>query len=201
MRQMILALAVAAVGGFAFASCGSSSNNNADTGKTWRWRRRPDIAIAKTNCTGVARASTPADQRAGDINTCDTLCAKNAKAGSATKWTTRSSAARTTAPATKDMMTGKCVSVPEAGHDQPERPHMLCDPGIDIRAVQRRRTTCRHRACPASIRRATSGSTTSASIRRTRARRPACARMPTGADCTGAKAGCMTQFNACLNDT
>jgi hypothetical protein len=85
MRQTLLALVVAAVGGFALANCGSSSNNNTDMGKDMAGAGGVgDMAAAKINCLGVgyciATCTSP------DINTCIAMCMKMAKTGSYQKF-------------------------------------------------------------------------------------------------------------------
>lgn len=198
MRQMILALAVAAVGGFALASCGSSSNNNADMGKDMAGTTNtgPDMSIAKTNCIGVANCVYTCITGGTDINSCATMCGKNAKPGSATKWNAAVICGQNYCLGNQDMMNGKCTEIPV-----PNMPgsSQLCDPGItyaQCSAMSYMSTSCTPCLDQArniwiydiSVDPANPGPPTGM-----------CS-APTGADCMGAKALCMTQFNACLAD-
>jgi hypothetical protein len=198
MRQMVLALALAAVGGFAVASCGNSNNNgDGGTGDMSGGGPPPDLAIAKTNCMGVAQCVYTCISGGSDINTCATQCSKNAKAGSATKWTNAVICGQNYCLGNQDMMNGKCTSVPVPGMAGSS---LLCDPGLtyaqcsDMNYMSTLCLPCLDQArniwiYDISVDPANPGPPTGM-----------CSD-PTGADCMGAKNLCMTQFNACLNDT
>ena len=88
MRNTLLALAVAAVGGFALASCGNSSNNTGDMGHDMGGGGTGgtmDMTVVKVNCLGVGYcvAMCPATE---DAATCFNSCMKQAKPGSYQKW-------------------------------------------------------------------------------------------------------------------
>src|SRR5438445_4605359 len=89
-KQMFLALALAAVGGFALANCGGgSNNNNGDMGPDMAGSAIPDMSMPKLNCLGIGNCVIQcivANQ--GDINSCFTMCSKQGKTGSANKWAT-----------------------------------------------------------------------------------------------------------------
>jgi hypothetical protein len=199
MRQMVLALALAAAGGFAVASCGNSNNNgDGGTGDMSGGGPPPDLAIAKTNCMQMAQCVYTCISGGSDINTCATQCGKNAKAGSATKWTNAVICGQNFCLGDKDMMTGKCISLTPPG--MPTANPNLCDPGIDY-------ATCNDpnhmsTSCLPCLDQARNIWIYDISVDPANPGPPTgmCSD-PTGADCSGAKALCMTQFNACLNDT
>jgi hypothetical protein len=197
MRQMILALAVAAVGGFALASCGSSSNNNVDMGRDMAGPAvGPDMSIVKTNCMGMANCIYTCISGGTDINSCATMCAKNAKPGSATKWNAAVICGQNYCLGDQDMMSGKCIenAVPGmAGSFQ------LCDPGTTY--AQCTATSYVSTSCSPCIEQARNLWFEDSSVDPMNPGPPTgmCS-MPTSPDCTGAKTACMTQFNACLND-
>ena len=101
MRHMFLALVLAAVGGFAVASCGNSNKGNGDMGADMSGAS-PDMVATKLNCEGVGTCVyNCVISGQGDINVCaQVICSKQAKPGSEKKWETRSAAARPTAKAT-----------------------------------------------------------------------------------------------------
>jgi hypothetical protein len=202
MRQMILALAVAAAGGFALASCGSSSNNNADMGKDMAGPAAgPDMSIAKTNCQGYGTCIyTCVSSGQGDINTCQTMCSKNAKPGSATKWINAVICGQNYCTGDADMMTGKCVSLAnDPAKNGPNDPHTLCDPGVTI--TQCMASTYMSTSCSPCLSNARNYWFIDESVDPQNPGPPTfMCPMPTSADCTASKAACMTQFNACLND-
>lgn len=199
MRQMVLALAFAAAGGFALASCGNSSNNgDAGTGKDMAGPPPgPDMTVAKSNCLGVGNCVYMCLQGAGaDINSCATMCSKSAKAGSFNKWVNAVICGQSYCVGDADMMTGKCVQIQVPG--QPAGSFDLCDPGST------------YAQCSASTYMSTSCTPCLNQARNLWFEDPVdpanpgpptgmCA-MPTSADCTGAKTACGTQFNTCLAD-
>ena len=198
MRQMFLALAVAALGGFMTASCGNSSNNNGDMGKDMAGSGSgPDMVVVKTNCMGVALCVyTCLGQPNADINTCATQCSKNAKAGSAQKWVNAVICGQDYCVGDADLANGKCVeqAVPGmAGSFQ------LCDPGVTY--AQCTASTYMSTSCSPCIEQARNFWFEDSSVDPMNPGPPTgmCS-MPTSADCMGAKTACMTQFNACLND-
>src|SRR5206468_469783 len=88
-KQMFLALALAAVGGFALASCGSSSKDNGDMGTDMAGGGIPDMALPKLNCLGVGNCILQCViSSTNTIDACFTTCSKQGKTGSANKWST-----------------------------------------------------------------------------------------------------------------
>jgi hypothetical protein len=198
MRQMFLVLAVAAAGGFALASCGNSSNNG-DMGTTdMAGGGGPtlDMSMAKTNCMGVAQCVYTCISGGTDINTCATQCAKNAKAGSATKWNAAVICGQNYCLGDQDMMNGKCAEVPVPGMAGSS---LLCDPGSTYAMCSAMGYTST--VCLPCLDQARNIWIYDISVDPANPGPPTgmCS-MPTGADCMGAKALCMAQFNACLND-
>ena len=132
MRYSFLALvAVAAVGGFALASCGSKSGGNGDMGADMAGGGGVvDMAMPKLNCLGVGACVLNCFEGGmGDIASCfQNVCSRQAKTGSATKWGNAFICGQNYCDPPTDMM-GKCVEVtippgqPNAGGK------ILCDPG------------------------------------------------------------------------
>jgi hypothetical protein len=201
MRQMFLALAIAAVGGFALANCGGSNNNNGDMGKDMAGVTAPaDMSIAKINCMGVANCVYTCIGGGTDLNTCATQCSKNAKSGSATKWINAVLCGQSYCVGDADMMTGKCVSLPVTpGMDGPNDPHDLCDPGTTIATCTA--STYMSTSCQPCLDQTRNLWIDDISVDPANPGPPTgmCS-MPTSADCTGGQAACTTPFNACLND-
>ena len=196
MRQMFLALAVAALGGFMTASCGNSSNKGdmGGTGDMAGTGGAQDMAVVKANCMGVANCVYTCISGGTDINTCATQCMKNAKAGSFNKWAAAVTCGQDYCVGDADMMTGKCVALaaPGGGTD-------LCDPGITI--AQCTASTYMSTSCLPCLDQARNQFIYDISVDPANPGPPTgmCS-MPTSADCMGAKTACGTQFNACLND-
>ncbi len=195
MRQMFLALAVAAIGGFMTASCGSSSNKG-DMGADMAGGMPPDMSIAKANCMGVANCVYTCISGGTDINTCATQCSKNTKAGSFTKWENAVLCGQAYCVGDADMMTGKCIEVPVpnmAGSFQ------LCDPNTTY--AQCSASTYMSTSCLPCLDQARNIWIYDISVDPANPGPPTgmCS-MPTSADCMGAKTACGTQFSACLND-
>lgn len=198
MRQMFLALAVAAVGGFALASCGSGNKGGGDMGADMAGTGggAVDMAVVKTNCMAMANCVYTCIAGGLDINTCATQCSKNAKAGSANKWIGAVVCGQNYCLGDVDMMSGKCIQVADpntAGSSY------LCDPGTNF-------TTCTD---PNHVSTSCNPCLEDSAYRfiRDDSIDPNNPGPPTGmcvrassADCTGAQTTCMTQFNACLND-
>jgi len=202
MRQMLLALAVAALGGFMTASCGNSSNNNGDMGKDMAGSGSgQDMVVVKANCMGVALCMYEClGMPNADINSCFSSCSKNAKAGSATKWFNAVICGQSYCVGDEDMMTGKCVSVPvDPTKTGPNDPHQLCDPGITLATCQD--PNYMSTSCSPCIEQARNFWFEDSTVDPMNPGPPTgmCS-MPTSADCMGAKTTCMTQFSACLND-
>ncbi len=197
MRHTFLALAVAAVGGFALANCGNSNNSSGDMGKDMAGSGgTQDMAIAKTNCMGVANCVYTCISGGTDINTCATQCSKNAKAGSATKWNNAVICGQNYCIGNADMMTGKCIQLPVPGMAGSS---LLCDPGSTYAACSA--TGYMSTSCLPCLDQARNIWIYDISVDPANPGPPTgmCS-MPTGADCTGAQTMCMTAFNACLND-
>jgi len=195
MRQMFLALAIAAVGGFMTASCGSSSNKG-DMGADMATNAPPDMAVAKVNCMGVANCVYTCISGGSDINTCATQCSKNAKSGSFTKWENAVLCGQAYCVGDADMMSGKCIQVAVPGM---AGSFQLCDPATTY--AQCSATTYMSTSCLPCLDQARNIWIYDISVDPNNPGPPTgmCS-MPTGADCTGAKNACGTQFNACLND-
>ena len=201
MRQMILALAFSAVGGFALASCGNSSTPSgvdmAGKGDMASAMVGPDMAVAKTNCLGVGTCVfTCLGQPGADINTCATMCQKNAKTGSFAKWAGAVGCGQNYCVGDADMMTGKCVEQAVPGM---AGAFALCDPGITYAACTA--MNYMSTSCSPCIEQARNFWFEDSSVDPMNPGPPTgmCSK-PTSADCMGAKTSCMTQFNACLND-
>jgi len=197
MRQMFLALVVAAFGGFMAASCGSSSNNNADMGKDMAGAAGPDMVVVKVNCMGMANCMYTCIGGGTDINTCATQCSKTAKAGSATKWINAVVCGQDYCKGNNDMMAPKCSSPVDPATGMPS--NLLCDPGSTFAMCSA--SGYMSTVCAPCIEQARNFWFEDSSVDPMNPGPPTgmCS-MPTSADCTGAKAACMTQFNACLND-
>jgi hypothetical protein len=196
MRQMLLALAVAALGGFMTASCGNSNNNSGDMGKDMAGAAGPDMVVAKVNCMGVAQCMYTCIGGGTDINTCATQCSKNAKTGSAQKWINAVICGQNFCVGDADLGNGKCVEVAVPGM---AGSFQLCDPGTTY--AQCTATTYMSTSCSPCIEQARNFWFEDSSVDPMNPGPPTghCS-MPTSADCMGATAACMTQFNACLND-
>jgi|SwirhisoilCB2_FD_contig_81_4071733_length_766_multi_3_in_0_out_0_2 hypothetical protein len=199
MRQMLLALAVAALGGFMTASCGNSNNNNGDMGKDMAGGGAgPDMVVAKVNCMGVAQCMYTCIGGGTDINTCATQCSKNAKPNSATKWINAVLCGQAYCVGDADMMTGKCVEVAVPGQ---AGSFQLCDPGTTYAQCTATNPPYMSTSCSPCIEQARNFWFEDSSTDPMNPGPPTgmCS-MPTSADCIGAKTQCMTQFNACLQD-
>lgn len=126
MRHTFLALALAAVGGFAVASCGSSSKGGGDMGTDGGGGGAQDMAVAKLNCLQVGGCvSQCVFNQMGDIVACYNMCQKQAKAGSAQKWASAFSCGQDYCFPPSDML-GKCVEVMGPTSNDPP---LLCDQG------------------------------------------------------------------------
>lgn len=197
MRQMFLALAVAAVGGFMTASCGSSSNKG-DMGADMAGSGgAQDLAIAKANCMGVATCVYTCISGGTDINTCATQCMKNAKAGSFNKWAAAVTCGQDYCKGNNDMMAPECVSPVDPSTGMAS--NLLCDPSSTF--AQCSASTYMSTVCLPCLDQARNQFIYDISVDPANPGPPTgmCS-MPTSADCMGAKAACGTQFNACLND-
>lgn len=200
MRQTFLALALAAIGGFALANCGSSSNNSGgDMGHDMAGPGGGgDLAAAKLNCLGVGNCVLQCViSQQGDLGTCFTMCSKQAKTGSANKWGAAFICGQNYCDPQTDMQ-GKCVEVtdpaPPAG--QPAQT-LLCDPGQTYMACLNATTPGICSKCIANARNLIYGDFTDPN-------NPApptgmCPDGPTYPDCKGG-AMCMTMMNACISD-
>jgi hypothetical protein len=198
MRQMFLALAVAAVGGFMTASCGNSSNKGDMGSGDMAVTAPPDMAVAKANCLGISQCVYTCITGGTDVNTCIMQCSKNTKAGSFTKWENAVLCGQSYCVGDADMMTGKCIQVQVP--NQPAGTFDLCDPGTTY--AQCSATTYMSTSCLPCLDQARNFWIYDISVDPMNPGPPTgmCS-MPTSADCMGAKALCGTQFNACLYDT
>ena len=199
MRHMFLALALAAVGGFAVASCGNSNKGGGDMGADMSGGAPPDMVAVKLNCEAVGTCTyNCVISGQGDLSTCaEVICAKTAKPGSVTKYVNAILCGQNYCTGDQDMMNGKCVSqtIPaDMGGGS-----ILCDPGVSESACN-----------------SPSYMSTSCSPCLTAARNywffdesvdpqnpgPPTFMCPdsTNADCMAANTACATQFNACRND-
>ena len=197
MRQMFLALAVAAVGGFMTASCGNSSNKGDMGADMSGGGGSLDMAIAKANCMGVANCVYTCISGGTDINTCAQQCSKNTKPNSFNKWAAAVTCGQDYCVGDADMMTGKCIQVQIPG--QPAGTFDLCDPGTNY--TQCSATTYMSTSCLPCLDQARNQFIYDISVDPNNPGPPTgmCS-MPTSADCMGAQAKCGTQFAACLND-
>ncbi len=199
MRQTFLALAVAAVGGFALANCGNGSNNSADMGRDMAGSGGSgggqDMAAGpKLNCLGVGGCILQCvTSGTGDINSCFTMCSKQAKAGSANKWGAAFICGQDYCDPRTDMM-GKCVEVPD-----PANPNniLLCDPGQTFQQCSTATTPGTCAKCIANARNLIYGDFTDPN--NPMPPNGMCPDGPTYPDCKGG-AMCMTMMNACISD-
>ncbi len=197
MRNSVLALVLAATAGFALASCGSSSNNNGDMGKDMAGLGGGDMTAVKVNCLGFANCvyNCLINQQ-GDINSCPTMCSKMAKPGSAAKWNAAVICGQSYCEGNVDAGTDKCDLVPVPGMPGAS---LLCDPGITY--AQCSATTYMSTTCSPCLEEARNFWIFDITVDPMNPGPPTgMCPMPTSTDCTAAKAMCMTQFNACLND-
>lgn len=199
MRQSVLALVVAAVGGFAVASCGNS-NNNGDGGGSGDMAGTGggavDMAVAKTNCKGMANCVYTCIIGGSDINTCATQCSKNAKAGTANKWIAAVICGQNYCLGDQDMMSGKCVTLADPANAGSSD---LCDPGKTF--AQCTDPTYMSTSCNPCLDDSRNMWVLDESVDPANPGPPtfACAHAAS-ADCTGAQTTCMASFNACLNN-
>src|SRR3954447_17237362 len=128
-QQMVLALALAAVGGFTLANCGGGSNNTGgDMGADMAGGGgQPDMALPKLNCLGIGNCviNCIVANPAMGIDGCFTTCSKQGKVGSASKWSNAFICGQNYCAPASDMV-GKCVRVAD-----PMDPNSvsLCDQG------------------------------------------------------------------------
>ncbi len=199
MRQMFLALAVAAVGGFMTASCGSSSNKGDMS--TDMASAPPDMVVAKLNCEGVGTcAYNCALSGQGDLQTCaEVICAKMAKAGSVQKWVNAVICGQTYCLGDQDMMSGKCISVTVPASDMGPGGTQLCDPGSTVASCTAPGYTST--SCSPCLKEARNFWFIDESVDPTNPGPPTfMCPDPTSADCMAAKTTCATAFGACTND-
>lgn len=133
MRHTVLALTIAAVGGFASAGCGSGSNNGGggDMGRDMAGGGGGggggmDMAAVKLNCLGIGFCIASCPQGT-PVQTCFTMCAKMAKPNSNTKFGNAFNCGQSyCAPDPDSGATAKCVrTVDPTGVNGP----LLCAPG------------------------------------------------------------------------
>jgi len=196
MRQMFLALVVAGLGGFMAASCGSSSNNNGDMGHDMAGGASPDMVVVKVNCMGMGNCVYTCASGGTDVQTCITQCSKTAKPASSTKWINAVICGQDYCKGNNDMMAPKCVS-PLDNTGAPS--NLLCDPSSTY--AQCSATGYMSTVCAPCIEQARNFWFEDSSVDPMNPGPPTgmCSD-PASADCIGAKAACMTQYNACLND-
>ena len=198
MRQMFLALAVAAVGGFMAASCGNSSNKG-DMGTTDMNAAPPDMVVAKLNCEGVGTCTYNCVLSGqGDLGTCaQVICAKTAKAGSVQKWVNAVICGQNYCEGDMDMMTGKCTSMMLMG--DMGSGSILCDTGITYAQCTAANYTSTK--CSPCLTAARNFWFIDESVDPMNPGPPTfMCPDPTNADCIAAKTACSTAFNACTND-
>src|SRR6185312_9760404 len=198
MRQMYLALAVAAVGGFALASCGGGNKSNGDMGADMAGTTggAQDMAVVKTHCMGMANCVYTCILGGSDINTCATQCSKNAKPGTANKWIAAVICGQDYCLGDQDMNTGKCVAVPNPMNTAESN---LCDPGTTYAQCSAAGYTST--SCNPCLDDSRNMWVLDESVDPANPGPPTfmCAK-PSSADCTAAATTCMTQFAACRND-
>lgn len=198
MRQMFLALAVAAVGGFLAASCGNSSNKG-DMGGTDMNAAPPDMVMAKLNCEGVGTCTYNCVLSGqGDLGTCaQVICAKTAKAGSVQKWVNAVICGQTYCEGDMDMMTGKCLEhkfTTDMGMQD-----ILCDTNVTL--MDCTASTYMSKTCSPCLTAARNFWFIDESVDPMNPGPPTfMCPDPTNADCIAAKTACATAFNACTND-
>jgi hypothetical protein len=193
---MFLALAVAAVAGFAVASCGSSNKSGPDMTSAPQ-----DMTMTKLNCTGFGSCVyNCVITGQGDINSCQTVCAATAKPGSGKLWLTAVLCGQDYCTGDADMMNGKCVSLPDdPAKTAPNDPHTLCDPGVTI--TQCMSAGYMSTTCSPCLSEARNFWIFDESVNPMNPGPPTfMCPMPSSADCVAAKAACATPFNNCLND-
>jgi hypothetical protein len=124
---MVLALAVAAVGGFALASCGNSKNNGDMGTDMGGGGGALDMTVQKLNCLQigycVATCTNP------DPQSCFTMCTKNVKAGSDRKFANAFNCGQQyCAPNPDSGMAAACVPTPDPTDPTNQNKVYLCDP-------------------------------------------------------------------------
>lgn len=200
MRQTFLALAIAAVGGFALANCGSSSNNNnTDMGHDMAGTTTGggDMSAAKLNCLGVGNCVLQCVIAGGDLTSCaQGMCMKQAKAGSYNKWVSAFLCGQNYCDPQTDMM-GKCVEVLVPAGQPGAGGSLLCDPGQTYADCSMATTPGICSKCIANARNIVYGDFTDPN--NPMPPTGMCPDGPTYPDCKGG-AMCMTQMNACISD-
>lgn len=154
----------------------------------------PDLAPTPLNCLGMGKCVYDCLNAGSDLNTCDTRCSPKTKPGSASKWNNAVVCGQDYCIADADMKTGRCVEVADPGNPNV---FVLCDPGITY--AQCTAQTYVSTSCLPCLDQARNPWIYDTSTDPAGPPTGMCS-MPTSADCMGAKAMCMTQFNACLND-
>src|SRR4051794_3319121 len=197
MRQMFLALLVAGLGGFMAGGWGRSSKKNGDMGKDMAGAAGPDMVVAKSNCMQMSQCIYTCASGGTDVQTCITQCSKTAKTTSANKWITAVICGQDYCKGNNDMMAPKCVSPVDPATGMAS--NLLCDPQSSF--AQCNAMGYMSTVCAPCIEQARNFWFEDSSVDPMNPGPPTgmCS-MPTSADCMGAKAACMTQFNACLND-
>ena len=198
MRQMFLALAVAAVGGFALANCGGSQQQQRRHGQGHGGGgpAPADMSIAQDQLPGRRQLRLHLRRRRHATSTPAPRCARRTRSRAAPQQVGRGRHLRPELLHRRRRHDDRQVR-----HDR-SRPGMagrlLCDPGstyAQCSDMNYMSTVC----CRASIS-ARHLSATSASTERPMARRPACARIRRAPTAWAPRRSCTTQFNACLND-
>jgi hypothetical protein len=201
MRKTLLALAVAALGGFMAASCGNSSNKGDMGGTSDMGAAPPDMVVTKLNCEGVGTCVYNClINGQGDLGTCaQTICAKTAKAGSVQKWINAVVCGENYCVGDADMMTGKCVEVTVPPSDMGAGGTLLCDPGST--AATCNSPSYMSKVCSPCLDNARNFWFIDEVTDPTTPNPPTfmCADA-SSADCTMAASTCMTAFGACRND-
>jgi hypothetical protein len=198
MRYSLLALAVAAIGGFAVASCGNGNQSGSgDMGADMAIVSGPDMATPKLNCLGVGNCILQCfNAGMGDIASCfQNVCSKQAKVGSAMKWSNAFICGQNYCDPPTDMM-GKCVEVTVPPGQPGAGGKILCDPGQTYDQCSMATTPGVCANCISNARNLIWGDFSN----------PMMPAPPTGmcpdpasADCKGG-AMCMTLMNACIAD-
>lgn len=188
MRQTFLLLAIAAVGGFVAASCGSSNKSPGDMGPDLAGTAPPDMTVAKLNCLGIGYCV--ATCTISDVQACFTMCAKMAKPGSQNKFANAFNCGQMyCAPDPDAGMTAACVKTTDPTGMGPP---LLCSPGESYSACSMNGpsacNTCLDNAVGSPL--FGDGSTPPTGM----------CTDPTMPSCKGGPM-CATYFNACINDT
>jgi hypothetical protein len=155
-----------------------------------------DLSEIATNCMGMGKCVYTCVQGGTDVNTCSTRCSQTAKPGSATKWNSAVLCGQDYCVGNADMMSGRCILVAMPGSPGSS---LLCDPGSTY--AQCTSASYTSTSCLPCLDQARNIWLYDDSVDPSHPGPPTgmCS-MPTSADCMGATAECMTQFNACLND-